>query len=194
MSPFETICRVIHQRRSIKPLQMNGRKIDDQEIETLIALADQAPTHGHTEPWRFIIYKEEAIQQFCLDFSGMYKHLIPTEKFNEQKYQKIQDWHKHVSHLLVVYMQTGNNPKIPIIEERAATAAAIQNILLAAAAKNIVSFWSTAFPLYQEGFKQYLRLAANEYPMGLIFLGYTDLPIPPAKRAIALSEKFRWAT
>ncbi len=192
MTTFENISQVIQQRRSIKPQQMNGKKIDDATIESLIALADQAPTHGHTEPWRFIIYKEAALQQFCRDFAALYKALIPVEKFNELKYQKMNDWYKHVSHLLVVYMQTGSNSKIPEIEERAATAAAIQNILLASTAKHLVSFWSTAFPIYHENFKEYLHLAQQEFMVGLIFLGHTDFPLHKAKRNVPLYEKFYW--
>jgi nitroreductase len=42
---------------------MNGKKIPDEQITSLFELADRAPTHGLTEPWRFIVYADPAA--FC---------------------------------------------------------------------------------------------------------------------------------
>lgn len=192
MNSFENLQQIIHQRRSIKPAQMNGKKIHDTDIEELIALADLAPTHGHTEPWRFIIFSGKAFENFCTEFSAMYKKYQSPEKFNAAKYEKMQGWSSQASHLIITYVHAGTNPKIPEKEERAAVAAAIEHILLGATAKGIASFWSTSFPIYHNAFKDYLELSENDAPMGLLFLGYTDIPFHPTKRNIPLKEKFLW--
>ncbi|MFZ1800562.1 MAG: nitroreductase [Chitinophagaceae bacterium] len=192
MNSFENLAQIIHQRRSIKPAQMNGKKIHDTDIEELIALADLAPTHGHTEPWRFIIYSGIALQNFCTHFSDLYKKYQAAEKFNPSKYEKMQAWPSQASHLIITYMHAGTNPKIPEQEERAAVAAAIEHILLGATAKGIASFWSTTFPIYHNAFKDYLELSENDAPMGLLFLGYADISFQPTKRNITLKEKFLW--
>ena len=192
MDSFENLQYIIHHRRSIKPAQMNGKKIHDSDIEELIALADLAPTHGHTEPWRFIIFSGKAFENFCIEFSALYKKYQSPEKFNASKYEKMQAWPSQASHLIITYMHAGTNPKIPEHEERAAVAAAIQHILLGATAKGMASFWSTAFPIYHEAFRNYLSLAQNDALMGLLLLGYTDTPFHPTKRNIPLKEKFEW--
>ncbi len=192
MDSFQNLQQTIQHRRSIKPAQMNGKKINDSDIEELIALADLAPTHGHTEPWRFIIYSGNALQKFCTHFSDLYKKYQSPEKFNAAKYEKMQGWSSQASHLVIAYMHKGTNPKIPEQEERAAVAAAIEHILLGATAKGMASFWSTSFPIYHDAFKDYLGLSENDALMGLLFLGYADIPFHPTKRNIPLHEKFSW--
>lgn len=192
MNAFQQLQHIIHHRRSIKPAQMNGKKIHGSIIEDLIALADLAPTHGHTEPWRFIIFSGKSLEKFSHDFSDMYKKYQHGEKFNPSKYEKMKTWHLQVSHVIVTYMHKGSNPKIPEQEEHAAVAAAMEHILLGATAHGIASFWSTTFPLYHDVFKKYLQLAENESPMGIIFLGYSDSSFQPSKRNISLKEKVVW--
>ena len=67
MNTFESLQKTIQARRSSKPADMNGQKIDNGIIHQLLELADWAPTHGRTEPWRFIVFEDLAKQQFCLD-------------------------------------------------------------------------------------------------------------------------------
>src|SRR5256885_1338054 len=90
MNAFEVLQHVIYTRRSIKPGLMNGKKIDDSIIQQLLQLADWAPTHGYTEPWRFIVYSGNALEQFCEDHAEMYKEVIPADKFNNVKYEKLK--------------------------------------------------------------------------------------------------------
>ena len=51
---FEIIADIIRSRRSIKPVKMNGKKIPDEQVKELLKLANWAPTHGRTEPWRLL--------------------------------------------------------------------------------------------------------------------------------------------
>ena len=62
---FETIQEIIANRRSVKPALMNGTRIDDNLIRQLLRLADWAPTHAHTEPWRFVVFARDAVRSFC---------------------------------------------------------------------------------------------------------------------------------
>lgn len=87
MRNFETLQYIIQNRRSTKPALMNGKKIDDATIQQLLELADWAPTHGHTEPWRFVVYGGNAVQQFCNDHAELYKTHTPVEKFFTANYE-----------------------------------------------------------------------------------------------------------
>lgn len=192
MTKFETLAEIIGNRRSIKPALLNGKKIPDDEIRSLLQLADWAPTHARTEPWRFVVYSGGAVQQFCADHAALYKAHTPEDKFTNAKYESILHNGDTTSHLVVVCLHRGADVKIPIIEEIAAVAAAAQNILLGAEALGISALWSTGGMAHHESMKQFLGLAKNDLVMGLLYLGYTNEPMPPAKRGVGMEQKIRW--
>ena len=191
MNNFDNIRETIAARRSIKPATLNGKKIPDQQINQLLSLANWAPTHGYTEPWRFVVYSGDAVQQFCHQHAEMYKDNTPPEKFNPAKYQKQQHNGDKTSHIIAVYMQRGNNPNITALEETCATAAAVQNILLGAEALGISILWSTGGAVLQPAMKDYLGLDEEDLMIGLLYMGYTDEPASPGRRT-PIEAKTKW--
>lgn len=171
---------------------MNGRKIDNTIIAELLQLADFAPTHGLTEPWRFIVYSGDSFQQFCNDHAEMYRSITPVEKFNQAKYDNMKHIALTASHLVLVYMKRAAHAKIPASEEFAAVAAATQNLLLAAHASGIAAMWSTAGVTHHQMMKEYLGLQHEDLVMGLIYLGYSDEAAKDGRRNIPLAEKTVW--
>lgn len=191
MNNFDNIQETITARRSIKPATLNGKKIPDQQVNQLLSLANWAPTHGYTEPWRFVVYSGDAVQQFCHQHAEMYKDNTPPEKFNPAKYQKQQHNGDKTSHIIAVYMQRGNNPNITALEEICATAAAVQNILLGAEALGIGILWSTGGAVLQPAMKEYLGLDEEDLMIGLLYMGYTDEPATPGRRT-PIEAKTKW--
>jgi nitroreductase len=171
---------------------MNGKKIDDSIIHQLLELADWAPTHGHTEPWRFVVYKGESVQQFCNDHAELYKANTPEEKFLTANYEKLKHQGDKLSHIILIYMKRGNNPKIPAQEEMSAVSCAVQNFLLGATALGIAVLWGSGGMTYQPAMKKYLGLAEEDIMMGLLYLGYTDEEPKTGKRIVPLTEKIIW--
>lgn len=192
MDIFNTLCKIIRARRSTKPGDMNSKKIDNTVIQQLLELADWAPTHGQTEPWRFRVYENEAVHTFCFDHAEMYKANTATDKFTKAKYDKLLHTGDLVSHIIVVYMKRTENTGIPVAEEFAAVAAAVQNILLGAAAQDIAVLWSTGGMAHHPAMKNYGGLNADDIIVGLLYLGYTDEPVKEGKRNIPLSDKIEW--
>ena len=188
---FSILSNIIKKRRSIKPAQLNGYQILDEKVEQLLELADWAPTHGNTEPWRFIVYSADKVKAFCFQHAELYKHSVTTEKFLQANYDKLLHNGDKVSHIIIAIMQRGKLPKISVLEEVAATAAAIQNILLGATALGIASFWSTGGMTHHIAFKEYLQLRDEDVVMGILYLGYTNITLQ-GKRIISLNEKVNW--
>jgi nitroreductase len=191
MNTFPTIQEIISSRRSIKPANLNGKKIPDQQIIQLLSLGNWAPTHGFTEPWRFIVYSGDAVQQFCHQHAEMYKQNTPPEKYNPAKYEKQQHNGDKTSHIIAVYMQRGNNPNITVLEEICATAAAVQNILLGAETHGIAVLWSTGGSVLQPAMKDYLGLGEEDLIIGLLYMGYTNDPATPGRRT-PVELKTKW--
>jgi nitroreductase len=193
MDNFGILQEIVIDRRSSKPAAMNGKKIDDQQIRQLLELANWAPSHGLTEPWRFIVYSGEAVRQFCHQHAEQYRQTTPSDKFVPAKYEKQAHNGDLASHLIIVYMQRGSNPGIPALEEICATAAAADNILLGAEALGIAVLWSTGGTVLQPVMKEYLTLGPEDTILGLLYLGYTDEPRRPGKRT-PIAEKTKWVT
>jgi nitroreductase len=186
---FSTISTIIKTRRTVKPAMMNGRKIPNERVADLLELADWAPTHGFTEPWRFVVYENPA--DFCKQHAEIYKQGVSVEDFNETVYNNLAHQGDKVSHVIVTIMKRGDLPKIPPFEEIASVSSAVQNILLGATALNIASFWSTGGAILKPAMKEFLQLRDEDNVIGVLYLGYADQQ-PEGKRTVPLEEKVKW--
>lgn len=185
---FETLRAVIRSRRSVKAAAMNGQQITEDDLQQVLELAHWAPTHGRTEPWHFFVYEGTALRQFGQTHAQLYWDNTPEEKRNEASRDKLITATEKASHLLVAVMKRGNNPKIPAVEEIAASCAAIQNILLGATALGIASFWNSGGMTHHPALKEHLGLADEDVVLGLIYLGYSD-EIKEGKRNTDIEDK-----
>lgn len=192
MNTFETLQSIIQLRRSTKPSDMNGRIIPRETVERLLQLADWAPTHGKTEPWRFIVFEGKAKQAFCLEHAELYKANTAPDKFQEAKYDKLLHQGDLVSHTILVYMKRSQGNTIPVLEEIAAVAAAIQNLLLGAAAQGISALWGTGGMTHHPALKKHFHLDKDDVVMGILHLGYSDNASKEGTRGIPMEEKVIW--
>ena len=179
---FEQIAGIIKSRRSVSWSKMNGRVIPDETVNHLLALADWAPTHGKTEPWRFLVYTGQALKEFGKAHADLYWQHTAEDKRQEATYEKLQHNVDKASHLLVAVMKRGENIKIPQLEEIAATAAAVQNVLLGATALGIASFWSSGGMTHTHALKHYLQLGEEDVVMGW---SSWDIPMNRQKKGCA---------
>src|ERR1700733_6308805 len=83
---FEQLQEIIKNRRSVSWAKMNGKIIPDETVTQLLALADWAPTHGRTEPWRFLVYSGEGLKQFGKTHADLYWQHTAEDKRQEAAY------------------------------------------------------------------------------------------------------------
>lgn len=191
-SPVTVIEEIIRERRTVKPDKMNGRTITDEDFQQLLEAADWAPTHAYTEPWLFLIHAGESAKSVCQMHADLYKETTDPEKFNPASYDKFQHMGDNASHVVIACMKRGNNPNIPAVEELAAASAAIQNMLLAATARGIASFWSTGGMTLRPALRDKLGLSEQDAVLGFLYFGYTDNEPSIGKRMRPFEEKFIW--
>jgi nitroreductase len=188
-SIFPLISYIIKQRRSTKPVVMNGKKIPDMQVHSLLELADWAPNHGFTEPWRFVVYANPP--EFCHRHAELYKQSVNPDQFEQGVYDKFYYQGDKASHVIIATMKRGRLPKIPALEEIEAVACAVQNILLGATALNIASFWSTGGMALKQPMKDFLELGEEDQVIGVLYFGYAG-QLPAGSRSIPLEEKIKW--
>ena len=161
------IGEAIKKRRTIHSFLK--KRVPKDVIERSIYAANQAPCHRRTFPWRFTSLshqKRELLYQLQL-----------TLKFGDnQKDQfdskKIKDKFFNPSHLIIA-SQVSTDIQDQKLEDYAACACAIQNLLLSLVADGVGSKWSTGKITKDAKTYQIAEINPNkEEIIGFIWIGY----------------------
>lgn len=192
MNP-EQANELIRKRRSIYPPLYSGEKVDDAIIEQMLENANWAPTHALTEPWRFTVFTGEGLKKLADFQSELYKKLSTADgSFDEKKYQKLQDKPLLCSHIIGIGMKRDPKKKIPEVEEIEATACAVQNMYLTAAAYGVGCYWGTGGITYKDEAKAFFGLGEEDKFLGFLFVGMPKEGKWPEGRRRPVAEKVQW--
>lgn len=190
MQETSSIEQLIAKRRTIKPDKYTGNTVDDSLIERLLEAANWAPTHGYTEPWRFVVYTGEGKERLI---SMLHQLDIEDHGENEIRYSKLRERVEQSSHVIGIGMKRGENPKIPVIEEAQAVAAAVQNMWLVASELGLGAYWSTGALGYDERVTKALGLNGPEdSAMGFLYIGEFNGEWPAGRRISTIESKVSW--
>ena len=183
------LTQLIKSRRSIYPAMYNDRPIDRETILTILDNGNWAPNHRKTEPWRFKIYQGESLKAISEYLGDYYKENTSAEKYSEIKHKKTIG--KPLKSGCVIALCLYDDPKvtIPLWEQRAALACAVQNMWLTCTSLGIGSYWSSPKSIINAS--EFLGLTEHEECLGLFYMGYTDVDNLPAKRG-AIEDKIEW--
>lgn len=176
------ITNLIKNRRTVYPEQYTDRKVQKDQIELILKNAQWAPTHGNTQPWRFVVYTEKGKKKLS-DFLGqLYLEKIEKEKQNSQKLKKLTQRPLKSSVVIAVCMSRQKEEKILELEEIEAVACAVQNMQLTCTAYGLGSFWSTPKLIYSKEMNAFLNLTEKDKCLGLIYIGYPAIKWPKSHR------------
>ena len=115
-SPEETL-HLIKSRRSVMPKDFNGESVSREEVEQLLEAANWAPTHGRTEPWRYVVIQGgAAVSAYLARVEEWYSE--HGEELPEQEYRHYtkkmagcrNSWPGQVSHLILIAMARQSLP------------------------------------------------------------------------------------
>ncbi|TNE28135.1 MAG: nitroreductase [Bacteroidetes bacterium] len=190
MQETSSIEQLIARRRTIKPDKYTGNTVDDSSIEKLLTAANWAPTHGYTEPWRFVVFTGAGKEKLI----SMINQLeVEDHGENEVRLGKLRDRVEQSSHVIAIGMKRGENPKIPAIEEAQAVAAAVQNMWLVATELGLGAYWSTGALGYDERMTKALGWTGEEdSAMGFLYIGEFEGEWPTGRRISSIDSKVRW--
>jgi nitroreductase len=168
----------MRQRASIR--SYSGEKPSDSDIRALLEMAVQAPSAGNTQEWRFVVVKKK-------------ENLARLA----EAYAINRKWQFDVPAAIVVLAD------MEAIEKRFGergvalyaaqdTAAAIENIMLAATGRGLATCWIGAFN--EQAVKNAIAAPEKLRPMAIVTVGYAkERPAKPARRPlseIAFSETY----
>lgn len=186
----EQVNELIRKRRSIFPKAYMDRPIPKAIIEEILENANWAPTHKRTEPWRFQVLTDGALQRLSDFLGGWYEANTPADKFSEMKLKKTKMKPLAAACVIAICMQRDSQESLPEWEEIAAVAAAVQNMWLSCTAYGIGAYWSSPRSI-TEGGASFFKLPHGQRCLGLFYMGYHQMPELPGKRD-AIHNKTIW--
>lgn len=182
----------IAERRTIKPDQYTGERVDDALIQQMLEAANWAPTHGYTEPWRFIVFTEDGLAGLGDFLANLDQPDKNAEGFNEMRYDRLRNRPLKCSHVIGIGMKHGKNPKVPEIEEVCSVAMAVQNMWLTAHSLGLGAYWSTGSMAYTDEMRDFFGLSSEERSLGLFYIGKPAITHPKGRRISSITDKVRW--
>ncbi len=188
MTPKQ-INTLIRERRSIYPNMYSTRPIEKEIISEILENANWAPTHRKTEPWRFKVFMNDSRQKLSDYLGQFYQKNTPQEKFSEIKYKKTIQKPLQSACIIAICMQRDPKESVPLEEEIAAVAMAVQNMWLTCSVYGIGSYWSSPKAAYQA--TTFLQLNEGERCLGFFYMGYYDGEKVIGKRE-SITKKIEW--
>jgi nitroreductase len=184
-TPLSQLSDVIHARRTVK--SFTGQALTRATIESLLELARWAPTHRLSEPWRFYALEQPAIAALGRYLSSEPQIAqVPDAAKGAAKLAKLLERLPGAGAIIQVTWVRSPDAAIDL-EDHAAASAAIQNLLLAAAAAGLASYWATTAALIHPLTLRWCGAdPAREGALGAIWLGYArENPAIPPRRPLA---------
>jgi len=162
--------RTIHDYDPAKP-------VPNDMIRQAIEAACWAPNHHLTEPWHFSLLGQETIGNIC----ELNREIVTASKGADVAEKKLQRW-KNIPGWLVVSCDKSSDP-LRFMEDYAACACAIQNMMLSLWNQEIGSKWSTGAVARDPRFYELVWLNPEcEHIMGILWYGYpAEIPQTPRK-------------
>lgn len=191
MSVFETI----KNRRSTG--KMTGQRPSREQIERVLEAATHAPNHHKVQPWRFIVLAGEArawLGEVMAEslIERLHSSDIPLD--DEKRQAMLAKERNKLLRSPVVIVTVAEHPTLPRvleIENIEATAAAVQNMLLAAEELELAAMWRTGDAAFDPRVKRWLGIDVSDHIVAFVYLGYPAIP-KTERRPIPVAEKTTW--
>ncbi len=188
----DQINKLIANRRSLYPGVYSEEKVSDTIVHQMLENANRAPTHGLTEPWRFVVFKEEGLKKLAEFQSQLYKKLTEVDgTFDQKKFDMLATKPLKASHIIAIGMKRDEREKIPEIEEVEAVACAVQNMYLTATAFGVGCYWGSGGITYKEEAKEFFGLGEKDKLLGFMYIGMPRIEWPEGRRN-PISDKVKW--
>jgi nitroreductase len=154
------------------------RDVPAELIDRLCEVATWAPNHKRTWPWKFASCTGQARYRLGEAFVT---DMVARDFGDEGKRTKTATKYARTPAVLVVGCEPHVNPSLHD-ENRDAVAAAVQNLLLAATAAGLASFWSTAPLIDSEHALAFCGFEPDDRIVALIYLGWPVSSLDPPQR------------
>lgn len=172
------ILQVIRHRQSVGKVKPDPLPRD--VIERLLDAAVQAPNHHRVRPWRFFVISGAArnrLGEIMAESLRQRKPETPEEGLAAERAKALRS-----PVILAIGVDKPAESKVVEIENICATAAATQNLLLAAEGLGLAAMWRTGPAATDPAVKAFLGLQTDQHIIGFVYIGYPESERPTPER------------
>jgi nitroreductase len=194
----DILCAAIMRRRSMGVARLLPDPVHPRLIERALEMADWAPSHGETEPWRFTVYTGESRRALGDAFAVGYRQEAEQDgSFKQTAFESQRERPQAAPVWISIGMQPGvrsdGSLKMSLEDELMAVASAVQNLHLVANAEGLAGMWLSKGVFRHPHVAEFVGLTPpHGRLLGFFALGWPAIEWPEGERR-PLHEKVRWA-
>ena len=164
------VFEAIHNRHSQGKVKQDP--VPRASIEKILSAAVQAPNHYKVRPWRFVVLTGEARNRLGEVFAASQQERFPA--LPPEALDKTRALPLRSPVLIAVGVDKPTEAKVLEIENVCATAAACENLLLAAQAEGLAVKWRTGEWARDPKVKEFLGFAPDQHIIAFLYIGYPE--------------------
>lgn len=191
------VLEAIKTRRSIG--KVTQQPVPRELIEQLLAAVIEAPNHHDTEPWRFFVLAGKAREELGDVLAEALRRRMPHEDPKKLEGLVLAERAKPLRAPVLVVVAVKHDvaemggEKIVPVEDLMATAAGVQNLLLAAHSLGLGAQWRTGDGAFDPHVKAHFGLEPTDEIAAIVYIGYRDPERDvPRTRARTFADKTEW--
>jgi nitroreductase len=192
IQPTMDVIHAIETRRSIGRVKQDP--VPRDLIERILESAVHAPNHRITEPWRFHVFTGKGRGELARVRAEIARLQAEAEGEDEElaagRISRERKKAFRAPVVVAVICESGRD-EVETLENYAACAAAVQNMLLTAHALGLGAMWRTGPVAYHDHMREFLDLEEGDKVVAHLYLGFPDMGERPRRRAPA-KEKTVW--
>lgn len=181
---------LVQQRRHVGPKHLGPPAPDEAELRALFAAAAAAPDHGRLRPWRFLVLGPQARERLGQAFADALRERDPTALDAQLGEARDKAFRGPVLILAIADLRA-EEADAPAAERLVSLGAAIQNLLLAAAARGYASGLSSGRAMGSAALREAFGVGEGEHALCFISLG-TALRDKPGRERPGVDEFVGW--
>lgn len=176
-------------RRSAGSKTLTSPGPSPDEVTELLQVAARVPDHRKLEPWRFIVYENEARKAFGETIEKVFADANPDANEKDRSTEKARFLRAPV--VIAVISSPDTAHKTPVWEQELSAGALCQNLLLAANAAGWAGVWLTEWIAFDAKIAAAMGLGAEERVAGFVYLGTAKVQNAERPRP-DISAKITW--
>jgi nitroreductase len=173
---LDDVAALIRARRT-SMLVDSSRAVPHDLVEQLCGLAVWAPNHKRTWPWRFALVEGEARGRL----GDVIADQMALRDDPPEKVAKARGKYLRTPATLVVGAAPGDSP-LRTAENRDAAAAGIQNLMLAATAAGLATYWGSCPKGANDAVAEWCGFDGGTTIVSLIYLGWASSTVAAPQR------------
>jgi nitroreductase len=165
-------------RHSIKVVKPDP--VAHELIKSLLQAAVQAPNHYNVRPWRFVVLTGKSREALGEVMAQALKKQNPELPDSGMDIERAKPCRAPV--LIAVGVDKPGDLRVLQIENICATAAAVENLLLAAHAQGLGGMWRTGPATQDLDIKKFLGFDREQEIIGFVYIGYPNMVASSVER------------